>query len=176
MTNIYIDFDGVILDTWEVIFKEYQRKYNTKDIIEENLKNIMLEIGWNYILKESREINNSLEKIIHLQKNQKVCILSKINSDEEKHKKREYLLNNGIDTMCFVPYNTSKTQFVNAKDNILIDDDLENLNDWLEQGGISIYFNEQLNNYDSYENKNEKFIIINDLSKIYDIIEQDRRH
>lgn len=176
MTNIYIDFDGVILDTWEVIFKEYQRKYNTKDIIEKNLKNIMLEIGWNYILKESREINNSLEKIIQLQQNQKICILSKFNSDEEKHKKREYLLNNGIDTMCFVPYNTSKTQFVNAKNNVLIDDDLDNLNNWQEKGGISIYFNEQLNNYDSYGNKNEKFIIINNLSKIYDIIEQDGRH
>lgn len=170
MTNIYIDFDGVILDTWEVIFKEYQRKYNTKDIIEENLKNIMLEIGWDYILRESREINNSLKKIIHLQQNQKACILSKINSDEEKCQKRKYLLNNGIDMMCFVPYNTSKTQFVNAKDNVLIDDDLKNLNDWEEQGGISIYFNEHLNNYDSYGNKNEKFIIINDLSKIYDII------
>lgn len=91
-------------------------------------------------------------------------------NNEEKRQKRESLLNSGIDTMCFVPYNTSKTQFVNARDNILIDDDLENLNDWQGQCGISIYFNEQLNNHDSYGNKNDKFIIINDLSKIYDII------
>lgn len=32
------------------------------------------------------------------------------------------------------------------------------------------FFNENLNNYDGYGNKNDKFLIINDLLKIYDII------
>lgn len=36
--KIYIDFDGVILDTWEIIFKEYQNKYNAKKITDENIK------------------------------------------------------------------------------------------------------------------------------------------
>ena len=77
--KIYIDFDGVILDTWEIIFKEYQNKYNTKKIKDENIKKTMLEIGWDLILKNSREINDSLEKIRQLKQNLNICILSKIN-------------------------------------------------------------------------------------------------
>ncbi len=35
---------------------------------------------------------------------------------------------------------------------------------------FSVFFNKNSNNYDSYGNKNNKFIIINNLLKIYDII------
>lgn len=168
--KIYIDFDGVILDTWEIIFKKYQKKYNTAKINEMNLKKVMLEIGWESILKDSREINNSLEKIKQLNKMQNVCVLSKVNSKEEEKAKKEYLLGKGINTMCFVPYISSKTQFVEAKGSILIDDDLKNLNDWQNHGGIPIFFNEKLGSYDSYGKKNDKYIIINDLLKIYDLI------
>ena len=34
-SKIYIDFDGVILDTWEVIFKKYYEKFNTTEIYED---------------------------------------------------------------------------------------------------------------------------------------------
>ena len=81
----------------------------------------MLEIGWESNLKNSREINNSLDKIKQLNKKQNVCVLSKVNSKEEEKAKKKYLLLNGISTMCFVPYNASKTQFVDANGNILID-------------------------------------------------------
>lgn len=168
--KIYIDFDGVILDTWEIIFTKYQKKFNTEEIDEINLKKVMLEIGWESILKNSREINNSLDKIKQLNKKQNVCVLSKVNSKEEEKAKKKYLLLNGISTMCFVPYNASKTQFVDANGNILIDDDLKNLNDWQNCGGIPIFFNEKLDDYDSYGKKNDKYIIINDLLKIYDLI------
>ena len=30
-SKIYIDFDGVILDTWEVIFKKYYEKFNIRN-------------------------------------------------------------------------------------------------------------------------------------------------
>lgn len=168
--KIYIDFDGVILDTWEIIFTKYQKKFNTEEIDEIKLKKVMLEIGWESILKNSREINNSLEKIKQLNKKQNVCVLSKVNSEEEEKAKREYLLENGINAMCFVPYISSKTQFVEVKGNILIDDDLKNLNDWQNRGGIPIFFNENLDNYDSYGKKNDKYLITNDLLKIYDLI------
>lgn len=168
--KIYIDFDGVILDTWEIIFNKYQKRYNTNKINEKNIKKLMLELGWESILKDSREINNSLEKIKQLNKNQNVCVLSKVNSKEEEQAKRKYLLGKGINAMCFVPYISSKTQFVEAKGNILIDDDLKNLNDWQNHGGIPIFFNEKLGYYDSYGKKNDKYIIINDLLKIYDLM------
>lgn len=170
MTKIYIDFDGVILDTWEVIFKNYYEKFNTSDIYEDEIKKLMLYIGWEHILDCSKEINYSLEKIQEINKNYDVCILTKINSREEQEGKVKFLQKNHIEKMIFVPYDCSKTQYVEPYNNILIDDDLKNLQEWEQQGGISIFFNKDLNNYDSYGNKNNKFIIINDLLKIYDII------
>ena len=63
MNKIYIDFDGVILDTWDLIFKKYCEIYNTTNIKDNDIKKIMLNIGWNFILENSKEINHSLENI-----------------------------------------------------------------------------------------------------------------
>ena len=63
MNRIYIDFDGVILDTWETIFSEYLKKYDTTEIEDDKIKRLMLDIGWENILNESKVINNNLEKL-----------------------------------------------------------------------------------------------------------------
>lgn len=170
MTKIYIDFDGVILDTWEVIFKKYFENYNTTNIKENNIKKLMLSMGWKYILENSKEINYSLEKINQISKHYNICILTKVNSKQEQDAKANFLLANNIKEMCFVPYNASKIQYVNPHKNILIDDDIKNLEEWEQCGGKAIFFNKDLINCDSYGNINNKFTIINDLLKIYDII------
>ena len=170
MNKIYVDFDGVILDTWEVIFSKYKEQFKTTEIDENKIKKLMLDIGWNFILDNSEEINNSLKNIKEINKNYQVCILTKVNSVEEQNSKKKFLQTKGITKMCFVPYNSSKTQYANPHENILIDDDLKNLEEWEQKGGISIFFNKNLDNCDSYGNKNNNFIIINDLLKIYDII------
>ena len=36
--KIYIDFDGVIQDTWSIIYKNYKTKYHTNEIVEEDIK------------------------------------------------------------------------------------------------------------------------------------------
>ena len=171
MSKLYIDFDGVILDTWELIFKKYYEQYNTADISEKRIKKLMLNIGWDYILNNSKEINESIKKIKRLDQKYDICILTKVNSTEEKTEKAIFLQKVGIKNMIFVPYEESKTKYAVTHNNILIDDDLKNLKEWEENGGISIYFNKNLKIFDSYGNKNNKFIIINDLSKIYDIIQ-----
>lgn len=76
---------------------------------------------------------------------------------------------NIVNVIC-VPYNSSKTDFVNPNGNILIDDDIYNLEEWKQNGGIPILFNKHMKNIDSYGNKSDKFIIIDDLFKICDII------
>ena len=169
-SKIYIDFDGVILDTWKVIFKKYYEKFNTTEIYEDKIKKLMLIIGWDYILDNSKEINCSLKKIKEIGKKYDICVLTKINSIEEQNAKIKFLQKNNIEKMCFVPYASSKTQYSDPQNNILIDDDLKNLEEWEQQGGISIFFNKDLLNYDSYGNKNNKFTIINDLLQIYVII------
>lgn len=170
MIKIYIDFDGVILDTWEVISKEYYNKFESPDINEESIKKLMLDVGWDNILKNSKEINDSIKKIKQISKIHDTYILSKINSIEEEKEKRKFLLNNGIKNMIFVPYTLSKTQYADSCDNILVDDDIKNLEEWEQQGGKAIFFNKALNNCDSYGNINAKFAIINDLLKICDIM------
>lgn len=170
MSKIYIDFDGVILDTWKVILKEYYNQFKSTNIHENKIKELMLNIGWDNILNSSKEINDSIKKIKQMSKIYNICILSKINSQQEIISKTNFLLQKQIDKMCFVPYNHSKTQYVDPHNNILIDDDIKNLEEWEQHGGKAIFFNKDLKNYDSYGNINNKFIIINDLLKIYDII------
>ena len=168
--KIYIDFDGVIQDTWSIIYKNYKTKYHTNEIVEEDIKKSMLDLGWDFILKNSKEINNSFEKINQLMINYNVYVLTKINSVEEEETKKSFLKRHNIVNVICVPYNSSKTDFVNPNGNILIDDDIYNLEEWKQNGGIPILFNKHMKNIDIYGNKSDKFIIIDDLFKICDII------
>ena len=36
--KIYIDFDGVIQDTWSIIYQNYKAQFHTNEIIESDLK------------------------------------------------------------------------------------------------------------------------------------------
>lgn len=130
----------------------------------------MLDLGWDVILENSEEINNSFKKIRYLMKNYQIFILTKVNSDEEQKAKTKFLKNKKIFNVIFVPYNFSKSDFVKPFGSILIDDVIDNLEEWKQNGGISILFNEHMKNEDSYGNKSNKFIIIDDLLKICDII------
>lgn len=168
--KIYIDFDGVILNTWDIIYQNYTTQYYTEEIDEENLKKSMLDLGWDVILENSEEINNSFKKIHCLMKNYQVFILTKVNSLEEQKAKTLFLKNKNIFNVIFVPYNSSKSDFVKPFGSILVDDVIYNLEEWEQKGGISILFNEHMINEDSYGNKSNKFIIIDDLLKICDII------
>lgn len=130
----------------------------------------MLELGWDVILKNSEEINNSFEKIHYLMKKYQIFILTKVNSIEEQKAKALFLKKRKIFNVIFVPYNSSKSDFVKPFGSILIDDVIYNLEEWEQNGGISILFNKYMKNKDSYGNKSNKFIIIDDLLKICDII------
>ena len=130
----------------------------------------MFDLGWDVILENSKEINNSFKKIQCLMKNYQIFILTKVNSDEEQKTKELFLKKKNIFNVIFVPYNSPKSDFVNPSGSILIDDVIHNLEEWEQNGGISILFNEHMKNEDSYGNKSNKFIIIDDLLKIRNII------
>jgi len=170
MTKIYIDFDGVILDTWSVIIEEYYNKYGNLNLTDEKIKQIMLDIGWNNIILRSKEINNSINNITKISKKYDVCILSKINSEEEMLEKRKFLLENNIKKMEFVWYEDTKSKYVSSNRDILIDDTIKNLDEWELAGGMGIFFDKDLNNSDGYGTINNKYIILNDLLKICDIM------
>lgn len=130
----------------------------------------MLDLGWNFILENSRIINNSYQKIHYLMTKYEVFILTKVNSIEEQKAKTLFLKKQNILNIICVPYSFSKCDLVNPSGSILIDDVIYNLEEWKRGGGIPILFNENMKNVDCYENKSDEFIIIDDLLKICDII------
>lgn len=168
--KVYIDFDGVILDTWNFIFSKYVEKYKTEEILEYKIKQIMTELGWSQILKNSDVIQDSISKIQKLIEKYEVFILTKINSLEESIEKEKFLHNYGIYKIICVPYEDNKSDFVNPMNSILIDDDLNNLDDWAKKGGKSLFFQKDLKSIDSYGRVNTKYKIINNLEQINDII------
>ena len=171
MIKIYIDFDEVILETWDILLREYCLKYKTKEIEQKKIKEVMFNIGWKNILKRSNEINNSIQNIKKLQRKHKVYIITKFNSLEEREEKRQYLNKKGINNLVFVPYTKSKAEIVNPYKSLLVDDNIQNLIEWSKRGGTAILFNKDLCNTDSYGNKNIGFLVIDNLLDICDIIE-----
>ena len=65
-----------------------------------------------------------------------------------------------------VPTKISKSDMVNPKGNILIDDKVYNLDEWNSKGGISVFFNKNNNDIDIYGKANTKYKKINDLSML----------
>ena len=115
------------------------------------------DISWDEILNNSK-VN---EKNITLLKNIKygnVAILTKINTVSEKKAKIKFLKENNIRLdVIFVDIDNSKTQAVMAENNILIDDELKNLNEWVEKGGIGILYSKNDNHNDSNGELNTKY-------------------
>ena len=58
--KLYLDFDGVILDTINVTFRQIEQ-LNIVD--EEKKQEFYRNIDWNTLLKETSQINNSIENI-----------------------------------------------------------------------------------------------------------------
>ena len=86
------------------------------------------------------------------------CILTKVHSlENESVEKIKWLRENGIkQSVVIVPYYFKKSEVVEARGNILIDDCLKNLDEWEELGGIPIFFDMNNDDYDSWHQKNVK--------------------
>lgn len=169
--KIFIDCDGVILDTWDLIYSKYQEVYKITELDDNKLLKVMDDLGWYRIINDSEVINDSINKIKELSKKYDVTIVTKVVAEDEKKEKDIFFKKNGLDKVVYVSYEGKKIDKVLAKGNILIDDTVKNLDEWNEEGGISIFFNRYLNNKDGYNKENTKYKMIDDINKIYDTIE-----
>ncbi len=154
--KVYVDFDGVILDTDFIIDRDYSKIDDIKR--SDFIKNY----DWNKLVNEASVINNSLDNL----KNSKfdTYILSKISSMNEGIAKVNYLRDNGVLTnIHLVPTKISKSDVVSVRGNILIDDKVYNLDEWVDNGGIGIFFNKDNLDYDVRGNENTKYKKINSL-------------
>lgn len=166
----YIDFDGVILDTDELLFEEW-RKLPNRDLLPEREKiKYIQKANWEYILYNSDIINDSIYYL--KQMNPKTTfILTKVHSlTNEASAKIKWLREQGVQqNALIVPYDLNKNLVGIAKGNILVDDCIKNLRDWEKNGGYPILFDIDDDGYDSWNKPNingyQKVMSLKDIRK-----------
>lgn len=162
MKNLYIDFDGVILDTITKLYEDM--RVLGSNSTEEQRKKFMANYDWKSILKDDNIINdsiNAIKKIINSNKFN-LSILTHINSLEEGVLKVKYLRKYFNDiTIILCPKEISKTKMIKTKDSILVDDYSGNLREWQKEQGISVKF--------SLKEENGEFLTIDNLEQLIEI-------
>lgn len=161
--QLYIDFDGVIMDTINVTYKLiHDQGIDLNN--NEAVGNFYCSLDWKNLLSITSEINEGFECIQKLVDSNlfDISILTHVNSLDEAVEKVKFIRKHTDDlTIIPVPKAISKTKMVHVKDSILIDDYTSNLTEWESSGGIGIRFNEKLNG--------KGFYVINKLDQILDM-------
>ena len=149
MKNLYIDFDGVILDTITPVYN-LAKKLNLD--VKTQTKEVGLlysKIDWETLIDESPALSDSIDNIKKLKDSKKfnISILTHVNSLKEAAAKIRFI--NGLFndlTIIPVPKSCSKTMMTQTEGAILVDDYSGNLKEWKEAGGISVKFVKDLEN------------------------------
>ena len=153
----YIDFDGVILDTEDILFYEWRQNSDRHQLPESAKIKYIQEYDWEYVLKNSSVINASIS-ILKKMRIEDTAILTLVHSlDNDGYQKIKFLRKCGVrQNIILVPYKVRKVDVVDARGNILIDDSLKNLTEWIEMGGYPMFFDKKRNNVDSWGEYNYK--------------------
>ncbi len=142
MKQLYIDFDGVILDTMTKTYKVLEESgIDKKD--QEKVMEYFRNLDWKKLIAETDQINDSISEIkkICASKKFNVYILTHINSTNEMVEKIKYLHKVLPQvTVVSVPKEIPKTEVVNPSAAILIDDYSGNIREWQKKLGIGIKF------------------------------------
>lgn len=154
---VYIDFDGVILDTEELLFKEWRKNPNHSLLPEKSKIRYIQEVDWEFILNHSDMIHDSIYYLKNMDPKDS-AILTKIHSlTNEGVAKVNWIRSHDIlQNVILVPYPLKKCDMVDANGNILVDDSLKNLDDWSKCNGTPIFFDMDDDNYDSWDRFNVK--------------------
>ncbi len=142
--NLYIDFDGVILDTITPLYNDIEKN----NIKEDKLNAFFENYSWEKIIDDKYIINNSIENIYKIIDSNRfnLAILTHINSINEAVLKIKYLRRYFKDiTIIPCPKEISKTKMIHTKDAILVDDYAKNLREWKNEGGIPVRFSTKRN-------------------------------
>lgn len=146
MLKVYLDCDGVILDT---INKSYQMLKEKGITTEEERKTFYSSICWTQLIIDSGEINNSIAKIKQLSKYYDIEILTHYYTESEASAKIEYFKNELPNIKVItVPKTIKKADFVDPTNCVLVDDYSPNLDYWKEKGGIPIKFSDSQKEYE----------------------------
>ena len=142
--NLYIDFDGVILDTISPLYSDIEKN----NIKEENLKEYLENYSWKKLIDDKYIINNSIDNIYKIINSNRfnLSILTHVNSINEAVLKIKYLRRYFKDiTIIPCPKEISKTKMIHTEGAILVDDYAGNLREWEKEGGIPVRFSTKRN-------------------------------
>lgn len=163
MKDLYIDFDGVILNTIEEGYNN-MRKLGLDPKNSSDCGKYFGTLDWDDFISHTSQINNSIDNIQRIIDSNRfnVFILTHINSLDEAVAKVNYVRKYLKDiTIIPVPRKISKTQMVHSENAILIDDYAGNLREWEAAKGIGVRF--------SLKNNGKGFYAIDHLDAILDL-------
>lgn len=142
--TLYIDFDGVILDTIPVLNKELID--NNVDLSNDlEIRKFFSNLDWEKVIETTPQLNDSIEcikRVIKSGRYDDVKVLTHVNSEKEINVKKKYISSYIPNLEVIgVPKTIKKNNFFdNIENSILIDDYAPNLDEWDNAGGISIKF------------------------------------
>ena len=167
MRNLYIDCDGVIFDTIKVAFRE-MKELNVNLADEFEITNYFKNVDWNYLIDKGGILNDSIEKIKLLDESNEfdsVKIATHRCSYDEgivKTKRFSELIPNI--KIITIPRKINKHHALPAYNHILIDDSKTKVREWIENGGIGIVFNPNVDHLIyPYELNDNPYFITNDI-------------
>lgn len=137
--NLYIDFDGVILDTLTPLSKEKEQN----NISPEEERKFYTNYPWEKLLTDENIINDAIGDITKIIASNKfnLAILTHVNSLNEATLKIKYIRKYFKDiTIIPCPKEISKTKMIHTKGAILVDDYAGNLREWEKEEGIPVRF------------------------------------
>ena len=146
MKNLYIDFDGVLVDTITTSYRLLDEKNIDRNNVEE-VRSFYQALNWEEMIEVTPIINDSMVRLKRIvdSKRFNVSILTHVLSLDEACEKIKFIRKYYDDiTVIPCPRTIRKDQIVHAKDAILIDDYSGNLNAWKKAGGIPIRFSTTL--------------------------------
>lgn len=164
MKNLYIDFDGVILDTIRVTYDMVDRLEINRENFEK-MSEFYENLNWKKVLSLTPIINDGFNCINRLLECGKfnIAILTHVNSLDESVAKINYIRKYTKEvTIIPVPREVSKTKMCKIENSILVDDYSGNLKEWEKEGGIGIQFSTDLN-------KDKGFKVIDKLDKLIEM-------
>ena len=166
MRRLYIDFDGVVLDTIPPLYEALEA--SGCDVTEElQRREFFAHFDFSSVINDENILNDSVKCINKLIKSKRfeISFLTHINSLTEGVVKVEYLRRHFKDiTILLVPKEISKTKMVHSEGAILVDDFAGNLEEWEETGGIAVRFSKEMESHG--------FKVINRLDKLLDLFDE----
>jgi hypothetical protein len=167
MKRLYIDFDGVVVDTIPLLYKELEKNgVSLKN--EERIREVFGSFDFRKIIKDKNILNDSINCINKIMDSGlfEVSFLSHINSLDEGIVKIKFLRKHFKDniTIILVPRGISKPKMIHSEGAILVDDYAGNLKEWKEAGGIPIRFSKEMESHG--------YLVVDRLDKILDLFDK----